>query len=296
MIDYNYSKNRLCPDCSILITNSSKRCKKCASLAMRGSHNSPYTEIKKGQHLSPDTEFKKGNISWSQGLTKETSVRVRIAAEKTSKTKKKQFKEGRLINPFKGKKHSRETKEKISKANKNNVPWSKGLTKKTDSRIKKISKALTGRKPWCTGLNKHQHPSIMKISQANSGENNPMFKDWISLEPYSRAFHNNFKERIRNRDKNKCMICNIKEIILGYQLNIHHIDYDKKNTTKENCVSLCKSCHTRTNHNRKHWKNFFCSLLSEIYGYDYSSIINQDNDSIINTNLSNFINQGVIND
>lgn len=44
---------------------------------------------------------------------------------------------------------------------------------------------------------------------------------------------------------------------------------NKKNTTAENCIALCDSCHLKTNYNRSAWIKFFQSILSDRYGYDY---------------------------
>lgn len=82
-------------------------------------------------------------------------------------------------------------------------------------------------------------------------ENHPNWKDGISFEPYDKNWDNKFKKLIRKRDHNKCMICNRKGEC------IHHIDYDKLNSTYKNCVTLCSSCHGKTNYNRVYWLNFF---------------------------------------
>jgi hypothetical protein len=42
-----------------------------------------------------------------------------------------------------------------------------------------------------------------------------------------------------------------------YRLNIHHIDYDKKNNDPVNLISLCKVCHTQTNYSREDWERYF---------------------------------------
>jgi hypothetical protein len=42
------------------------------------------------------------------------------------------------------------------------------------------------------------------------------------------------------------------------------------NTFPQNCVSLCRSCHTRTNTNRIAWIVFFQKLLKERYSYKYT--------------------------
>ena len=47
-------------------------------------------------------------------------------------------------NPFYGKTHSKETREKISKAKIGTPAWNKGLTKNNDNRVKKCSESLKG--------------------------------------------------------------------------------------------------------------------------------------------------------
>jgi len=76
---------------------------------------------------------------------------------------------------------------------------------------------------------------------------------------------------IRKRDNQICMLCNIHREKLKTALHVHHINYDKLLSLPENCISLCCSCHMKTNNNRKHWTNFFQSLLSEKYDYIYSN-------------------------
>ncbi|TXH47080.1 MAG: HNH endonuclease, partial [Desulfurellales bacterium] len=38
------------------------------------------------------------------------------------------------------------------------------------------------------------------------------------------------------------------------KLQVHHIDYDKKNSHPDNLIALCHSCHMKTNFNRSYWK------------------------------------------
>lgn len=103
-----------------------------------------------------------------------------------------------------------------------------------------------------------------------SGENHPNWLGGKSFEPYTLDFNSQFKETIRERDNYCCVICNKPQEELNYKLAIHHIDYDKKNTFPQNCVSLCRNHHTDTNFNRHHWKTFFQSLLKERYNYEYT--------------------------
>jgi endogenous inhibitor of DNA gyrase (YacG/DUF329 family) len=105
----------------------------------------------------------------------------------------------------------------------------------------------------------------------HSGKKSILWKGGTSFEPYDFNFNNNFKNSIRQRDNQICLVCGIHREKLKKSLDIHHIDYNKLNTCKENCISLCRSCHCKTSFNREHWTKFFQSLLSEKYGYVYSS-------------------------
>ena len=58
--------------------------------------------------------------------------------------------------------------------------------------------------------------------------------------------------------------------LLKRDIVCHHINYDKKLTIKENCITLCNQCHAKTNFNRTQWTIFFQSLLTEKYGYKYT--------------------------
>lgn len=101
--------------------------------------------------------------------------------------------------------------------------------------------------------------------------------NWIyGNSEYNQDFNESFKKFIRVRDK-CCMLCNRPFIDENNRnLSVHHINYDKKLSIKENCVSLCVKCHILTNINRQHWTKFFQSLLLERYNYKY-----EDNKIII---------------
>ena len=44
--------------------------------------------------------------------------------------------------------------------------------------------------------------------------------------------------------------------------HIPDIDYNKLNNLFNNLVALCRNCHTATNTNRKHWKQYFFNLVT----------------------------------
>ena len=55
---------------------------------------------------------------------------------------------------------------------------------------------------------------------------------------------------IRIRDNDLCQICSTKKI--GKRnLDVHHIDGNKKNNKSENLITLCHTCHL----NVDYWKN-----------------------------------------
>jgi len=77
-----------------------------------------------------------------------------------------------------------------------------------------------------------------------------------------------FREVIRERDSRVCQICGTTEKEENKSLSVHHIDYNRDNTTEENCISLCNSCHSKTNFHRKYWKKYFKELKEENNGKD----------------------------
>ena len=83
------------------------------------------------------------------------------------------------------------------------------------------------------------------------------WQDGISFEPYGIEFDETLKEQIRKRDNYTCQECDKTQEELDRKLDVHHIDYNKKNNKSENLISLCKSCHAKTGYNRKDWTEYF---------------------------------------
>lgn len=97
-----------------------------------------------------------------------------------------------------------------------------------------------------------------------NGDKSPSWKGGISFEPYPLGWNNTYKEQIRYRDSYKCQICDIPEVECCRKLDVHHKDYNKKNIKQDNLISLCRSCHVRTNSNREYWLNYFKKENTEI--------------------------------
>jgi hypothetical protein len=108
-------------------------------------------------------------------------------------------------------------------------------------------------------------------------ETNPMYgkkgnlsHSWLggkSYEPYSIEFSNELKEQIRKRDNYTCQNCNMTEeehlIVHGCVLNIHHIDYNKKNSNEKNLITLCRPCNLKANYNRDYWCQIYHQKIQE---------------------------------
>lgn len=94
-----------------------------------------------------------------------------------------------------------------------------------------------------------------KMSELKKGkyllENNPNWKGGKSFEPYPLSWTKELKTFIRKRDNFTCCICNKN----GY--DVHHIDYNKENCSPDNLITLCRSCHAKTHHNREYWSEYF---------------------------------------
>lgn len=140
--------------------------------------------------------------------------------------------------------------------------WNDGLTNKTDERVKKNSiKAgisRRGRKPWNKDLTKENNNSLKIISLKQLGINNPNYKGGTCFSPYDNKFTKEFKKEIKKRDNYICQICKQKK-----PLHIHHIDYNKLNSTLSNCISLCIRCHGLTGFNRESWIKYFKEMITK---------------------------------
>lgn len=87
------------------------------------------------------------------------------------------------------------------------------------------------------------------------GELSPVWKGGISFGAYPFSFNAKFKETIRERDSYTCAICRLRGNI------VHHIDYIKKNTYQENCITLCRTCHSCTNFHREYWETELSKIM-----------------------------------
>lgn len=137
--------------------------------------------------------------------------------------------------------------------------WNKGIPKSEETK-KKLSRSISrffrdpkNRKRLSDKIKeKWTDPTYRKkCEEAQSGERAVLWRGGIQYEPYDSGFTREFRRKIRERDGFACQVCGKPG------KSIHHIDYDKKNSSESNLVTLCFVCHSKTNHNRDTWKTYF---------------------------------------
>lgn len=167
-----------------------------------------------------------------------------------------------------GKYHADETKRKLSEINKG-----KQLSELTRRRISEAKRGKhlseeTRKKMSFThkgmpSYNKGRCPSEetrRRMSEARKGEKNANWRGGIAFLPYCPKFNRELKEQVRERDNRICQLCGIKEN--GTKLRVHHVHYDKPNCDPD-LISLCHSCHAKTNGNRDFYEDMFMEKLRE---------------------------------
>jgi len=186
-------------------------------------------------------------------------------------------------NHFYGKKHSEESKAKISENRKGISAWNKGFTKETSEGVRRAAKAKTG-KPRPDHVQKILRKARLgkipwnkgKKCPQLSGKNNPMygicgrdapnFIDGASYEPYPPEFNIGLCRKIRKRDNYICQLCEKSEQEEKEEINrvlsVHHIDYNKQNCNESNLITLCGKCNSKVNYNRVKWTEYFNKFMS----------------------------------
>ena len=202
-------------------------------------------------------------------LSEETKKKMSIVRKGKLKSKehKKKLSESQKgrIGTWAGKKLSEEHKRNLSKAKQN----------MSDETKRKMSEAGKGRvfseehKKNLIEANKgrtHTTKTRRKMSKSHSGDKSHFWKGGISYLPYCTKFNWEFKERVRNFFYRTCFNCGKIESENTNRLCVHHVNYDKMvccNEIKPLFVTLCNSCHSKTNGNRNYWEEKFTRELME---------------------------------
>ena len=165
---------------------------------------------------------------------------------------------------WKGRRHSEESRRKMSVAQVGRHP--------SDITRKRMSEALTGRPVSEATRRKisekkvgvpHPYRQSLELQRARreafSGPRNPNWNGGTSFAPYSVDWTETLKRSIRERDHYACRMCGAPQG--GIAFPVHHVDYNKKNSTPSNLITLCVGCHGKTVKHREHWSAYLQRLL-----------------------------------
>jgi len=200
------------------------------------------------------------------------NLKGRICSEKTRE---------KIRKSNKGKFVSEETRIKQSESHKGHIPWNKGKIGVCSKEvIKKISESLKDvhKNPdsiYNSSSCKEKKSKVMKgrkyskehrrnIGKAKERENNPNWRGGISCEPYCEQWSDQeYKESIKQRDGYKCLNPECNKT--SDKLCIHHIDYVKKNCHPLNLITICISCNSKANKDRKWHKAWYQAIIYRRY-------------------------------
>jgi hypothetical protein len=149
-----------------------------------------------------------------------------------------------------GKHFSEEWRGKISKSLRGKKHPHLGMCFSEETR-KKISDSLKG----------ERHPYFGKY-----GKNHPAWRGGSSFLPYCEKFNEEFKERVRAFFGYRCVECGTPQN--GRRLSVHHVNFNKMSCCDDTVplfVSLCHTCHTKTNGKREYSKQHFTEMIEQYY-------------------------------
>lgn len=99
------------------------------------------------------------------------------------------------------------------------------------------------------------------------GEGNPSWKGGICSDEYCELWAiKEYKEMIKKRDNNRCL----NPYCSGEYTNnlvLHHIDYNKKNCSEENLITICNSCNSKANTDREWHMFWYQTILQKRYNF-----------------------------
>lgn len=178
------------------------------------------------------------------------------------------------VHPFKGKTHTLQSRGKIKLARSRQAVTEPQLTGLAIGRNKRLRICTQKRvTKLCATCGKEMILSLSRSHLKNCswecfgiyqsmyrrGEKSGGYIHGYDGSPYHWKFRDKLKEKIRERDGHICRVCHDREN--GVKLSIHHIDYNKLNSDKNNLISLCVGCHAKTNRRRKYWQSYFSAIM-----------------------------------
>lgn len=225
-----------------------------------------------GKKLSEEHKRKIGRASEGRNHTEETKRKISEALKGRKHTEERRRKNSEAQ---KGKKLSEETKKKIGDF------WrgkKRIFSKEHRRKIRELR--LRYNKSW-KGKH-HMEETKKKMSETHKGKRfsethkenisknhadvsmfkNPNWQGGKSFELYGANWTERLKDLVRKRDNYLCRLCG--EIQGNIAHDVHHIDFDKRNCSPANLITLCHTCHVKTNRNKEYWIKYFQDKISII--------------------------------
>lgn len=164
-------------------------------------------------------------------------------------------------NPFYGKHHTKKARKSMSKKHKG-----KKLSAEHCAKIKAyvtLHPSFKGHK-----ATKKVRKLLSQLAKKRTGKKNPNYKHGQCRVPYPPKFRL-IKKLIKERDGYKCQLCGLSQTqnkeLYKHDLAVHHIDYNKNSCSKNNLITLCSKCHSKTNGIRDYWYAYLKELMQLIF-------------------------------
>lgn len=255
----------ICQDCGKGIGPRGKRCKACSAKARWAK---PGFKEKCGSLISialnkPEVRSRRADAISVAMLRPETNARLHQprSAEACANIRRAQNRpELRAIHSklktFLGKKHSEETRRKISLAN-------TGRKASLDTRAK-LSLLRCGPNNPFYGR-KHSLKSRVARSAKQIGKkmgrDNANWKGGVFTDPYERTFSKFIKSQVRERDEFRCRLCGKPDGERHH--HVHHIFYNPLDADIGHLITLCPACHKMVHRKKKIWPPILQAKLAE---------------------------------
>ena len=158
--------------------------------------------------------------------------------------------------------------------NKCNSIWL-GKFRKPETNLK-ISNSMKGKKHHFFGKKRPEHSKFMSKFMLGKmlGVKNPNWKGGISCEPYCDVWlDKEYKESIKERDGYMCLNPQCSKFSL--RLCLHHINYNKKDCSPNNLITLCNSCNCQANFERLWHKSWYNAIINRRYKINENNKMNR---------------------
>ena len=183
---------------------------------------------------------------WEQRKIEEAAGRAVTQSDRI----KQRHVDGRYVNAMTPERCKRMSELASQKVGEKNPFFGKTHSKETRAKISASAKQRVGEKNPFHGR-KHSLETRLKISAFRGGDG----RSFIPQRGYPAEWTEELRERIRDRDGYRCLMCGNEQGLRKH--SVHHVDYDRENNEEKNLATCCVACHCKTNVRRKAWIAFF---------------------------------------